>query len=107
VNGSKIEAVKEEDLRATFSDLYKKGRPDATANAIKQARWRALEKMQKAIMQEIVDGVLYVWYPPHRSEGGVTPGGILPSILSGPGRGRYGLRSLRERVTGVTAPRRY
>jgi hypothetical protein len=64
VNGATIEAVKEEDLRTTFSDLYKRGKPDADAYAIKQARWRGLKKMQKAIMQESVEGVLYVWYPP-------------------------------------------
>jgi hypothetical protein len=63
VNGAEVDAVQEELLRSAFKELYEQSKPGVSVNAMRQAWWKAIEKMKGRIEHSKVGGVLYVWYP--------------------------------------------
>ena len=67
VNGSNLRAIREDDLRAAFRELYLQHKPDANRSAIDAARYRALGKMEDVIRQGTVDGVPYLWFAPSKA----------------------------------------
>ena len=64
VNGSKVSAIREYDLRAAFKELYLQHKPDASRSTIDAARYRAFGKMEDVIKQGTIDGVVYLWFAP-------------------------------------------
>jgi hypothetical protein len=64
VNGEQVDAVSEAHLRAAFRDLYMQDKPGVTSAAVAEARRRAFERMKGRIRQSMVEGVVYLWYPP-------------------------------------------
>src|SRR5262249_41690104 len=68
VNGTKVEAVSEDDLREAFKEAYLRIKPDAKGFAVNAARRRALVEMEKEITHSTIDGVVYWWWVV--SEGG-------------------------------------
>src|SRR5262249_30883720 len=62
VNGSEVEAVREDDLRDTYKELYLQSKPEAKGFAVNQARRRALKEMEAEITHSTIDGVVYWWW---------------------------------------------
>jgi len=61
VNGTKVEAVQEKHLQATFRDLYLRSNPGVSSDAVGEARRRAFDKLGNTVVRTIVEGVVYVW----------------------------------------------
>jgi AAA domain len=65
VNGSVVEAVREEQVRPFFDEQWRRNRPDISQNALRQARWRGYKELDTNIVRQgTVGGVDYLWYPP-------------------------------------------
>jgi AAA domain len=61
---TEVLAVREELLRTTFMKLYQERKPGLSANALRQAWSKALDKMGNSIERGVVDGAVYVWWKP-------------------------------------------
>jgi hypothetical protein len=58
-----VRAVRKDTVWLAFKTAYQAEHPDAGADAVEQAWWRALRQAKATVAEGVVDGVPYLWQP--------------------------------------------